>query len=1325
MAKFFVAVAALFVGVSCTTDTTEDLGQQIVGKGQTVLTVSTGESVLDTKTSLGGKVDGTYPIYWSNGDQLSLNGVASAPLADVEANSTSATFTWEGTFDAPFCVAYPASEEGTVTFAAEQEYVEGTFSQNAVPMIGYSDEVGVSGVQLQYLAGVLQFNVSGAATLASMIIETVDGTPIAGVFDCDFAAGTVKPQAGSRSSIEYSFGEDGLDISGGKSFHVAVPAGKYDAVKVIMLEANGGAFEGTVKADGTVKPELAAGQVREFTISNWSANKTYKVIKDVDTLEQFAEAVAETPDLQAVVLKDVDASSIAATWAPIEGFTGLLRGNGKTISGLTKPLFGELKGTVTNLTYEANVAPGAAASATDASKNLAAIFANTTNGATLTSCTVKGSLTINNNVYVPTTTVKTGEFWFAGFAGKSTNSTFQNCTNKATITITQSMKATNKTTYVIVGGIVAHSVSGSAFVNCVNNGPINYNDAGAYVGKDSGGFGGTPQTNGYLGCIVGYIADADSYLDGCVNNAKFTHGGKSMRTFSAGGVIGGITTSTKGVSNCVNNGDIEANALYIYGNLGGIVGTSGSSITNCKNDGEIKVVPVKKSNKQYAYIAGVAANSSGTISGCENSGDIWIEGTIVAATSGSGYIRAGGISGNDTGTVSDCTNNGNITSKGVRGGIPSSASTINAIGGISGYKSTKPLSGCTNNGTITYDVTSYSTGEGFNEVNHIGGIVGCCSQPISSSHNTGDVILPATADVNSLAMGGIAGWGAAISDSDNKGKVQVLGKINGEPKGMHRVLIGGVSGRATSFSNTHNLEGGDVTVSGAIAPTSTAQTIYDSSSGWGSFGIGGVTGSGTGLTVNTSNAANLTVSSDIAAIPTTTTGEGDTAETTNNYTMHPLLIAGVTAYGGDADNENVVNRGTITVSGTHSYNTVGLYISGVYCRGCNGEGCTYTKYENYGPINVSVVLEDENPALKIAGIVSYSVKGYQVDYLNEGPINFTGSVVGKQLHIAGVSTGGGTASTTFTNCDNGTNGVITVNGNTGSDYDYLGGVFDSLTKTVTLTGCDNRAAITHKNTGTTTPYKTYFGGIVGHVSGKLKGVTKCSNSGKLTSNSRAKYMGGCFGQIDVATDLNLWTDITNLGEIVWPAGSSHVPYIGGVAGSISDATGVIKQWHNSGTINVCNNVTKVNNLRTFVGGLVGTSNIKTFSYCSNTGNVLAPYARRTTAGDDADLTTWVGLLCGTRYYHTGATGTNDPTTANVDNCLIKGTIKRYRTDKKGVDECVVDTIEEAYRYAFAEPGDMTTEEHNPLNYFTNISVTTMPQEPSTEDTTPEDTTPEE
>ncbi|MBE6198568.1 MAG: hypothetical protein E7141_07885, partial [Rikenellaceae bacterium] len=76
--KILLAVVALAV-VGCTTDTTDDLAVDFnKGNGQTTITLS-----LDgTRTHLGAKGEEGYPLYWSKGDQIALNGVASAPLGE-------------------------------------------------------------------------------------------------------------------------------------------------------------------------------------------------------------------------------------------------------------------------------------------------------------------------------------------------------------------------------------------------------------------------------------------------------------------------------------------------------------------------------------------------------------------------------------------------------------------------------------------------------------------------------------------------------------------------------------------------------------------------------------------------------------------------------------------------------------------------------------------------------------------------------------------------------------------------------------------------------------------------------------------------------------------------------------------------------------------------------------------------------------------------------------------------------------------------------------------------------------------------------------------
>ena len=71
LTRIFFAMAAL-VAVSCTTDATEDLGVQLGnGAGQTEFVLSLEQS----RTQLGEKAGEVYPLYWSEGDKISVNGI--------------------------------------------------------------------------------------------------------------------------------------------------------------------------------------------------------------------------------------------------------------------------------------------------------------------------------------------------------------------------------------------------------------------------------------------------------------------------------------------------------------------------------------------------------------------------------------------------------------------------------------------------------------------------------------------------------------------------------------------------------------------------------------------------------------------------------------------------------------------------------------------------------------------------------------------------------------------------------------------------------------------------------------------------------------------------------------------------------------------------------------------------------------------------------------------------------------------------------------------------------------------------------------------------
>ena len=133
LTKIFMAVAAL-VAVSCTTDVTEDLGVHLNGTGQTALILSLEES----RTMLGEEANGLYPVAWCADDAISVNGVKSSSIA-IDSNASVATFSFDGVLNYPYCVAYPAANEGKVVFADQQSHTDGTFANGAAAMYGYAE----------------------------------------------------------------------------------------------------------------------------------------------------------------------------------------------------------------------------------------------------------------------------------------------------------------------------------------------------------------------------------------------------------------------------------------------------------------------------------------------------------------------------------------------------------------------------------------------------------------------------------------------------------------------------------------------------------------------------------------------------------------------------------------------------------------------------------------------------------------------------------------------------------------------------------------------------------------------------------------------------------------------------------------------------------------------------------------------------------------------------------------------------------------------------------------------------------------------------------
>lgn len=189
------------------------------------------------KTVLGSKESGKYPVLWSEGDVISINGLVSKPLTSDEAGAASATFTFdEKPADAGvYNIVYPGgTTSGRVVFPASQSYVENSFCPGAAPLIGQTDNLDAP-VTMRSCAAVIRFSIKGNVKLTSMEVSTPAGEKISGNFDMNLV-----PQDGASARMNYSFGS-GLALSEtARTVVFTVPAGSYQKGIRAVLKASGG-----------------------------------------------------------------------------------------------------------------------------------------------------------------------------------------------------------------------------------------------------------------------------------------------------------------------------------------------------------------------------------------------------------------------------------------------------------------------------------------------------------------------------------------------------------------------------------------------------------------------------------------------------------------------------------------------------------------------------------------------------------------------------------------------------------------------------------------------------------------------------------------------------------------------------------------------------------------------------------------------------------------------------------------------------------------------------------------------------------------------------
>ena len=1164
LTKIFVAVALLFAGFSCTTDATEDLGVAV--DGQTTLTFSLEES----RTQLGEKVEGLYPLHWSAEDQLSVNGVASTALTAEQAGKANAEFTFNGTLSYPYNVIYPASNGNEVKFLAVQNHTEGTFCIGAAPMYGYAESAS-SAIQMHNLAGVLRFAISGEATLSSIVISA-EGANLSGTFAVDCATGALTAVEGTTSnSVTLTFG-DGLALSSEATpVYVAVPAGSYGNVDVTIYATNGETM--ALKFDSETKP-IAAGKVREFAPFTFvgKADGEVFIIDSKEALFQFAA----NPTKSARVTAAIDLTG--ETWTPIEGFTHTFDGGNCEIKGLTAPLFGATSGTFQNVKLvDVNIVETVNPNVAALARN---IIATETEAPTVTNCSASGKITVNCTEYILNEDTTHTNCAVGGLVGHSAGVSYTNCVNSVAIDIKQIIKSGNTISNVIcVGGISGFvwaykradaTILLASAENCENTANITIIEksfTGTTTVEEAGVFASTSL---WVGGIFGSDYNTTSVQNiGAVAKNLTNRGNISVEAYANDLFVAGIISNSYAIErdNLVNYGKLSVtNSETARTFIGGISGCIQASVlANSENHGEIYTA---NSSARSVYFGGVLGYNKAKINNCENNGVLNINYNTYSRTEAYSDVKdygVGGIVGStasgDALEVFDCTNKGAVNVAGTICNVNAKAG-YQAIGGIVGILRCAILRS-TNEAPVNIKANTTNVSSNANVAYlHIGGAVGSClvinynNETIS---NSGNVLVESGTHDNYLDIAGLIGYtskrigGTSANHIANRGNV-TLGK-EGETLTCNNAvhLAGGSAHPLTWVVDIDNYG----TVS--IAKGATINSICY---------IGGCCGRAWFTD------ANVTRCNNSGAIELTGTYNGRlivggvAGEVRNNAASDATTGLNIT----DCTNSgNITLKEGLAANATSDNTTVGG-IAGIW----SSKNAGLKRSTNSGVITV------ENGATfaveaRIAGICGTPDAGDLVELVNTGNLVLGGNYTGRLC--AGGVVGYCTSPISSTAVGATNNGEVKfVEGGKCKELE-LGGIC-GITKQALRNSVNNGAVIV---AGEVT-------GSIARIAGGISwinagGMNTIANKGNITIKSTAKLstvVGQIAGVIGISSGSN--SNAFNTGTITI---EKDVVLANGtmVAGGIADVRANTTNVINTGTININSILSSGNGW--YVGGALG------------------------------------------------------------------------------------------------------------------------------------------
>lgn len=625
------------------------------------------------------------PVYWSDGDRVNVNGVASSRISVPQGQRLSKAEFNVRNIEAPYTVFYPADcfdsldEDGVVSFTipTTQDYFPDSFGCGAAMLYGYA-QTAEEAVELKNVCGAICVMLSSAesTTITSVTMTSLGKEPIAGSFTIDSRSGELETVEGT-CEVKLNLPAGGINLSGsGVRFVFTIPAGDYpDGFRLRFEDSNKHSLKNywlRPSKDAGAGVSVIAGHIVCFSAQEYQPDA--REIMDASDWEEFASAYNDGTWQKDWLGKDgkihIGADFTAANLTSLDAFADELDGQGFTITQTSAklPLFGDLSGTVSNLTIA-----GKMTDPQDPANAGAVVFARSmTGGAKIVNCCNECEISVP---------LLEGKMLAAAFVRNFKGGVIENCTNNAAIKLNSDCTTTSPA--VVTGGFIATVPSMDApgcVKNCTNNGKINIvftKPASAANPPSQAGYGGI------VGTVVAGGASNFLSLEGCTNNGDIS--------------VDYSVPNTGGVS--------------AMSGVGGIVGTAMKYNSNGRTQSYWTRLPASVANQDGVVMS---------MSGCTNNGNLF-NGLVCNLSSDDPYKAfCGGLAGVLNGTVAShitvtsCANYGKV----VGNESPYTRSALCVVaGGLCGFGGYVDFDKCTvlskQIGSLKRQAYSAATGIGY------------------------------------------------------------------------------------------------------------------------------------------------------------------------------------------------------------------------------------------------------------------------------------------------------------------------------------------------------------------------------------------------------------------------------------------------------------------------------------------------------------------------------------------------------------------------------------------------------------------------------------